>query len=416
MKIRETNIMDYKITEVKDERFKTLQSKMIEYIEQKKLPSLITLLYQNGALINCEKYGMADVENKIPIEFENIFRIASMTKPIVSAAALMLYEEGHFSMDDPLSKYIPKAKDLKVFTGENNGNINTEKLNREVTILDLFTHTGGFSYLSDLNHPLDKKFFTLMQEVSEKPLAEVINPLFDIPLKYQPGFKFHYSLSTDILGYVIENISKTSIDKFLQERIFSKLGMKDTGFYVPDTKRDRLVHLYARNEEGQLITVPGSQQRLTKNKTRFFSGGGGLVSTLSDFLKFALLLLNNGRFEEIQLLKEETVQLMTRDHVLSRGIPFISKDSVKNLKLPEHMEKSLLDYSNGSGFGLGVQVKLEESKTPSGIHGWSGAFLTDYWVDPKNNLVCILLSQFTQLFLYPILIELRNLVYEGLKS
>jgi CubicO group peptidase (beta-lactamase class C family) len=412
------NIMDINIKKVINERFKLLHGKMKEYVEQNKLPGIITLIYQDGKIIDCDKYGMADVENKIPIEFDNIFRIASMTKPIVTVAALMLYEEGKFSLEDPLSKFMPKVNDLKVFKGEEEEKILTEELNREITILDLMTHSAGFSYLSDPNHPLDKKYSIKMNAFKangDKSLAEVMDVFFDVPLKFQPGTTFHYSFSTDILGYLIEIISGMPLDKFLQDRIFAKLEMKDTGFFVPEAKLDRLVHIYILNKEGQLIKAPEEQQRYGRDKTIFFSGGGGLVSTLSDYLRFAVMLLNNGKLEEIRLLKEETVQLMIQDHVISRDIPFINEESVKRLGVPDHMAKIILEFTAGSGFGLGVQVKLEDGNIPAGIHGWGGAFLTDYWVDPKNNLVFVFMTQFPNVG-YPIRNDLRNLTYKGLRS
>jgi CubicO group peptidase (beta-lactamase class C family) len=402
------------IREVKDERFKSLRSKMKEYVSQQELPNIITIVYQNGEIINCEKQGMADIENKIPIEFDNIFRIASMTKPIVSVAALMLYEENKFTLDDPLSKFIPKAKALKVFKSEREGNLLTEELSREVQIFDLFTHTGGFSYLSDPNHPVDKKFSGLLKE--KKSLAEAINALFDVPLRSQPGTKWLYSFSTDILGYLIEVISGIPLDKFLQERIFGKLGMKDTGFFVPEEKWDRLVRLYTKDNKGRVILAPKELQLSVRENPRVFSGGGGLVSTLSDFMKFAIMLLNKGRLDDIQILKQETVQLMTQDHVLSRDIPYVDENSFG--PLPEQLLKLYLELARGSGFGLGVKVLLEENITPKGTHGWGGAFATDYLVDPKNNVICIFFSQIFPTFssneIYAMTI--RKLIYEGLNS
>jgi len=170
--------MNFVIGEVKDERFQAFSNRMNEYIEQKKLPCIITALFQDGKLINCEKFGKANIEKDIPIEFDGIFRIASMSKPIVSVAALMLYEEGHFSLDDPISKFIPKAKNLTVFKSENEGEVLTEKLEREVTMRDIFTHTGGFTYFWDINHPYDQKFKYIMDKAGEKTLAEVIPLIF----------------------------------------------------------------------------------------------------------------------------------------------------------------------------------------------------------------------------------------------
>jgi len=408
------NHINFEVKEVKNDRFNILHSKMVEYIEQGGLPCAITLVYQNDEIIFCEKSGMVNIENNVPIEFDNIFRIASMTKPIVSVAALMLFEKGKFSLDDPLSKFFPKAKDLRVFTKEEEGKLITEELNRELTILDLFTHTGGISYLGDLNHPVDKKFTGLFQD--KKSLAEAVNALFDVPLLRQPGTKWKYGLSIDILGYLIEILSGMPLDKFLRERIFNKLEMKDTGFFVPLEKRDRLARLYVKDSKGRLILAPENLQSHGMEKPRIFSGGGGLVSTLSDFLKFAVMLLNNGRFGETRLLKEETILLMTRDHVISRGITYLNEDDFSSL--PKPLVKLALEIANGSGFGLGVKTQVENGLIPIGSHGWGGAFTTDYTVDPKNNMVSIFLSQlfpnFSTTEFYPMTV--RKLIYEGLKS
>ncbi|GAG58450.1 unnamed protein product, partial [marine sediment metagenome] len=385
------NHTNIEVKEVKNDKFKVLHSKMVEYVEQKELPCAITLVYQNDEIIFCEKCGMADIENKVPIEFDSIFRIASMTKPITVVAALMLYEEGKFSLDDPLSKFLPKAKDLRVFSKEEGAELITIELDRELTLLDLFTHTGGFSYLADLTHPVDKKFAGLFQDKNHKSLAEVVNALFDVPLLFQPRTKWKYGLSIDILGYVIEILSGMPFDKFLQERIFNKLGMKDTGFFVPQEKRDRVVPLYTKDSKRRLIQVPENQQSFGVEKPRILSGGGGLVSTLSDYLKFTVMLLNNGRFKETRLLKEETIRLMTSDFVISRDIPYINEDSFG--LLPKHLVKLMLEVAKGTGFGLGVRIQLEDGAFPAGCHGWGGAFSTDYLVDPKNNSVCIFLTQ-----------------------
>jgi CubicO group peptidase (beta-lactamase class C family) len=410
------NHTNIEVKEVKNDKFKVLHSKMVEYVEQKELPCAITLVYQNDEIIFCEKCGMADIENKVPIEFDSIFRIASMTKPITVVAALMLYEEGKFSLDDLLSKFIPKAKDLKVFIKEEEGNLITEKLDRELTLLDLFTHTGGISYLADLTHPVDKKFAGLFQDKNHKSLADAVNALFDVPLLFQPGTKWNYGLSIDILGYVIEILSGMPFDKFLRERIFNKLGMKDTGFFVPQEKRDRVVPVYTKDSKRRLIQVPENQQSFGVEKPRILSGGGGLVSTLSDYLKFTVMLLNNGRFKEIRLLKEETIRLMTSDYVISRDIPYVNEDSFG--LLPKHLVKLMLEVAEGTGFGLGVRIQLEDGAFPAGCHGWGGAFSTDYLVDPKNNSVCIFLTQhfpnfsFTESYTTTI----RKLIYEGLSS
>ena len=390
-KVKKLNNANIEVKEVKNDKFNALSSKMVEYTEQKELPCAITLVYQNDEIIFCEKQGMADIENNVSIELDSIFRIASMTKPITVVAALMLYEEGKFSLDDPLSKFMPKAKNLRVFTREEGGDLITEELDRELKILDLFTHTGGFSYLANPTHPVDKKYTGLWKEKNLKSLGEAVNAFLDVPLLCQPGTKWNYSFSIDILGYLIEILSGMSFDIFLQERIFNKLEMNDTQFFVPMRNRNRLARLYTKDSKGRIMPVPENQQTFGAEKPRILSGGGGLMSTLSDYLKFTVLLLNNGRFKEVRLLKEETVHLMIKDHVVSRGVAFVTEDTFG--LMPKLLVKLRLESAKGSGFGLGVRTQVESGVIPIGSHGWGGAFTTDYIIDPKNNMVSIFLSQ-----------------------
>jgi len=191
--------------------------------------------------------------------------------------------------------------------------------------------------------------------------------------------------------------------------------MEDTGFFVPKEKWDRLMAIHTVDENKQLIKAPEMHQMFGRKKRKFFSGGGGLVSTLSDYLKFAVMLLNGGKVEDNRLIKEKTVQLMARDHVKSRDIPFMTEESVKKLGLPDHMEKLLIKSAAANGFGLGVQVKMEDGEIPAGIYGWGGFYSTNYWVDPKNNLVLVFLTQIPNIQ-YPVRNDLRVLTYKGLRS
>ena len=405
------------IKEITDKRFQLLSQKMNEYISEKKLPGITTLIYQNDKIIHCEKKGVRDIETQQALNFDDIYRIASMTKPIVSVAALMLQEEGKFSLDDPLSKFMPNAKQLKVFTDEIDGKISVEPLAREVTILDLFTHTSGFIHPFNPTHPIDKLNRELRGENDEKvremTLQAAIDKYFDIPLKFQPGTKWSYSISTDILGHLIEVISGQPLDNFLSKRIFQKLGMHDTGFFVPENKWPRLIPIHIKDAEGHLIKNEKDSE-LDKTKPSYLSGGGGLVSTLSDYLKFTILLLNKGTFNQTELLKQETVELMTSDHMASREINYVGLDPNEFPDIPEFMANIFRKSSEGYGFGLGVQVKIKKNSVPVGIHGWSGACTTFYCVDPTNQLIEILFSQFIPNFSYPIYNEFMDLTYKAL--
>jgi len=405
------------IKEITDSRFHQLSQKMNEYISEKKLPGIMTLIYQDGKIIHCEKNGVSDIETSQTLNFDSIYRIASMTKPIVCVAALMLYEEGKFSLDDPISKFIPKAKQLKVFKDEIDGKLITESMIREVTIFDLFTHTSGFIYPSDPSHPIDKLYRELIGEndvnLERMTLQTAIDKIFDIPLKNQPGTKWYYSFSTDILGYLIEVISGQHLDDFLRKRIFNQLGMHDTEFYVSENNWPRLIPVYIKNESGN-FTINEKETEIFKTKPTFLSGGGGLVSTLSDYLKFSILLLNKGTFNEIQLLKQETVELMTSDHMATREIKYVGIDPDNSPDITESVANLLWNYSKDYGFGLGVQVKMRKNSVPIGIYGWAGAYTTLYWVDPINQLIAIMFSQFLPPFSYPIYNEFMDLTYKAL--
>ena len=405
------------IKEITDKRFQLLSQKMNEYISEKKLPGIMTLIYQHGKIIHCEKYGVRDIDSQQEINFDDIYRIASMSKPIVIVAALMLYEQGKFSFDDPLSKFMPKAKQLEVFKEEIDGKIIVEPMTHEVTILDLFTHTSGFIYPWVPTHPIDKLYLEIYGEnrvnIQEMTLQAAIDKFFDIPLKYQPGSKWEYGISTDILGYLIEVISGQSLDEFLREQIFDKLGMLDTGFYVTENIWPRLIPIHIKDAEGHLIKNE-KKSELDKTKPSFLSGGDGLVSTLSDYLKFTIMLLNKGTFNQIELLKQKTVELMTSDHMAPRGINYVGFDPNEYPDVSESTADSLRKFSEGYGFGMGVQVKIKKNSVPVGIHGWGGAFNTSYWVDPTNQLIAILFLQFVPSFSYPIHIEFMDLTYKAL--
>ncbi|OLS24736.1 MAG: Esterase EstB [Candidatus Heimdallarchaeota archaeon LC_3] len=405
------------IREVDNQNYDLLTNKMMDYVDNDKLPGLITLVYKNEKIIYNKKFGFADTEGKIPIEFENIFRIASMTKPIVSVAALILFEKGKFVLEDPLSKFIPNAKNLKVYVEKKDDEIIVEDLEREITILDLFTHTSGFIYPMDPNHPVDKQYLDLYGSNFEKrnqmTLKELGEGWFKIPLKHQPGIKYTYSVSTDILGYLIQVISGKVLDKFLKEEIFQKLDMVDTDFYVPEDKKARLVSIHEINKEGKLLKSKEDIQSFPRDKRKFLSGGGGLLSTVSDYLKFAKMFLNRGNLNGVQIITEKTYELMISDHITTRNIIF----SVwKREGFPENLKNIIDPDKERNGFGLGVSIQINNEYFPKGIYSWPGAYTTNFWIDPENKIIGIILSQFIPIFSYPIFHEFEKMTYEALKS
>jgi CubicO group peptidase (beta-lactamase class C family) len=404
------------ITEIINPIFKSLDDKYSSYITNKELPGIIVALFQDKSLIHCRKFGHLNIETGKLLQFDSIFRIASLTKPITCVAALILYEEGKLDLYDPVSKYLPQIKNLKVFDGQSNSLVSLEN---EITVLDLFTHTSGFIYPDDPIHPVDKRYLEIYGEnnknLIQMNLQTFYEELLNIPLKFQPGKQFYYSVSTDILAYLIEVISGQPFGAFLREKIFQKLNMIDTGFHVPENKLERMVPVHTKTTSGVLKIANDFQQIRGKEKIDFHSGGGGLSSTLYDYLQFCQMLLDNGKYGEHRILQEKTIELMTSDHMTTRKLTSFNKKSLEEEEMPENIKNALIAYREGTEYGLGVQVKKKDGLIPKGIYGWVGSFTTHFWIDPKNRIIGILFSQYDSLFEYPLFAEFTEMTYKALK-
>jgi CubicO group peptidase (beta-lactamase class C family) len=334
-------------------------------VDDEKIAGATVVVVRKERIAFFETFGMMDKEAKKPMAKDTILRFYSMTKPITSVAVMMLYEEGKIKLDDPVSKYIPQFKGLKVYAESGN-----EALNRPVTIRDLLRHTSGLTYGFFGNTAVDKMYIEKAVFDWQSNLEDMADKLGDIPLLYQPGTKWHYSVSTDMLGYIVERVSGQPLDKFFEDRIFKPLGMKDTAFYVPAEKVDRFAVCYGPKLAGWLpVTDDPATSRYLK-KPSMLSGGGGLVSTAPDYLRFCQMLLNKGRLDGKRLLRAETVEMMTRN------------------QLPEGVTRD-----DSGGFGLGFSVRTEDGKFPKGEYGWGGMASTHFWVSPKHDLIVIALSQ-----------------------
>jgi CubicO group peptidase (beta-lactamase class C family) len=342
-------------------------------IAERKLAGAITLVARRGGIAHLKCHGMQDIEQNVPMREDAIFRIYSMTKPIVCAAILMLYEECRLWLADPVERFLPEFADLKVAVTDPGAEPGTaprlEPLKRDITIHDLLTHTGGLSYA---------KVHEFSQAESGAPnsdSAAYITALCREPLLGQPGEKWRYSGSNDVLGRVIEVVSGQSLDEFLEQRIFQPLGMVDTGFFVPPEKHHRLAQIYTHNADGHIIpqTV---QDRPYLSRPAFLSGGGGLVSTTCDYLRFALALLRGGALDGQRILSPKTVELMRQDH-LPPGHPPI--------------EPFKISY----GYGVSVVRSLSERQgiASVGEFGWGGAAGTNCWIDPQEDMVSMIMLQ-----------------------
>jgi CubicO group peptidase (beta-lactamase class C family) len=336
-------------------------------VDTEKIAGASVIVARKGKVVLFETFGMMDIEAKKSMEKDTIFRFYSMTKPITSVAVMMLYEEGKLNLDDPVSKYVPEFKGLKVYD-ESGKHIEQE---REMSIRDLLRHTSGLTYGFFGNTPVDKMYMAKSVFDWDSSLQDMINKLSEIPLLYQPGTKWHYSVSTDVLGYIVEKISGQSLDKFFNQRIFKPLKMKDTAFYVPANKVERFAACYGPKLTGGLRIVDDPAKSRYLKKRSLLSGGGGLVSTAQDYLRFCQMMLNKGELDGKRLLRPETVEMMTTN------------------QLPDSVRRD-----EDGGFGLGFSVRLNDGEFPKGEYGWGGAASTHFWISPKHDLIVIALSQY----------------------
>ena len=387
-------------------RLSRIDTVMRQYVEQGKIAGIITTVARRGKTVHLEKFGLMDIEAQKPMQFDVIFRIASMTKPITSIAAMMLYEEGHFNLNTPISKFIPAFKDMQVLVKETEAGLELSPLEHEITFRHLFTHTAGLAYGYNPKDTLDRLYQAahqkLQQSGSPVTLARTVEEIAHLPLAYQPGTQWRYSFAIDVLGYLVQVISGLSLDTFLEERIFKPLGMVDTTFFVPEEKAGRLAALYEYSEEAKQlrrVDAPVSSQLPS-----FLSGGGGLVSTAHDYARFAQMLVNGGELDGVRLLSPKTVTLMEMNHAPAKALPYGFR------------ENDL--YHAGYGYGLGMRVLTDVSQSgiagSVGEFGWDGAFSTYFWVDRKEALYGLMMLQHQPNAYYPIAQQFKALTYQAL--
>ena len=358
------------------------------HLEAHHVAGTVTVVARHGKVVHFEAHGMQDIESQVPMSKDSIFRIYSMSKPITSVAAMILYEEGRFLLDDPVSRWLPEFKGIEVGVeeiNEENGEkvLKTVPVEREISIRDLLRHTSGLSYGLWGDSLVDELY--LDQEVllwKGTTIQDTVSKLATIPLKHQPGSVWQYGLSTDVLGRIIEVVSGQPLDQFLEQRIFSPLGMKDTGFFVPREATDRLTTVYTPNQDNTALTAhdPASVTQYTyrtfTEEVSHFSGGGELVSTAADYLRFSQMLLNRGKLDGVRILGSKTVEFMTRDHLGGiTGREDIGWDTF------------------GLGFGVALDGGSSGSILSDGSFGWGGMAHTGFWVDPQEQLIGIFLTQ-----------------------
>lgn len=347
------------------------------FVDDGRLAGVVTMISRRGKVVHFEKFGKMDLEADKEMQLDTLFRIYSMSKPIVTVAAMTLYEEGRFQLGDPVSKYLPEFKETKVLV---DGKEVAQE--REFTIKNLMSHTAGLTYGFFGDTTVDRQYREA-KILQNKDLEEMVGLLGKIPLQYQPGSRWQYSVAVDVLGRLIEVVSGMPLDEFLQQRLFDPLEMKDSFFQVPKDKIDRFGtnHVYDK-EKGELTVMdkPATSQ-YTKEVT-FFSGGGGLISTATDYMRFCQMLLNGGELHGARILSPKTIELMTTNH------------------LTENMRSGLGEAVGAAanfGFGLGFGVVIDLASTgivgSVGSYNWGGAAGTVFWIDPKEELAAVAMIQ-----------------------
>ena len=383
------------------DRLLRINNLMNRYVGSGKLAGIDICIVRSGQLAYRETFGYQNLETKTPLAQDSIFRIYSMTKPIASVALMMLYEESLFNLTDPVSQFIPAFGDAKVWAAD--GVLETPA--RPMTVQDLLRHTAGLSYggYDESASPVDKLYDEADLFNPKITIKEFTERITSLPLIFHPGEKWHYSVATDIIGYLVEILSDKPLGEFMQEKIFGPLGMDDTAFEIAPSKLDRFCTLYGKTPGSNLgiLDLPGSSKYLPP--VTLISGGSGLVSTTSDYRQFAQFILNKGELDGVRLLGPRTVEMMTCNHLPVALMPIAFEGD---------------DPMLGMGFGLGFGVMVDAAHSgvmgSVGDHSWGGYAETFFWIDPLEDMFAILMTQYLPSQTYPIRKEFRTSVYQSL--
>ena len=378
-----------------------------QYVNPGKYVGTLTLVARKGEVAYLDAVGLMDRENKKAMQEDAIFSIYSMSKPITSIALMQLYEKSLFRLDDPIHWHIPAWRNLRVYQSGIYPNFLTSRPKRHMTIRDLLSHMSGLTYDFMLRTNVDAAYRkTKLQAKGD--LQAMIEALAELPLEFSPGDQWNYSVSTDVCGYLVEHFSGMKLDKYFQKHIFDPLGMGDTGFSCAKDKVERLASLYEHHPKKGLVLVDPGGSKTARVKTRkMLSGGGGLLSTMADYYRFCSMLLNQGELDGNRIIGRKTLAMMASNHLPD------GKD------LTEMSQSAFSETTyQGVGFGLGFSVILDPVKTQSltdvGEYGWGGAASTVFWVNPKEEMVVIFLTQLLPSSTYQVRRELRSLIYSSL--
>ncbi|MBE8474747.1 serine hydrolase domain-containing protein [Streptomyces justiciae] len=384
-----------------------LDQHVAHYVDEGRLPGFLVAVARGGRVAHLTTHGRRDLAAGLPVTPDTLWRIYSMTKPVTSVAALLLMEEGKLSLDDPVARHVPAFAGIQVYESGSGADVRTRPAAQPVLIRHLMTHTAGLTFASYRAHPVDALYRQADLESSVVPgttLAETVDVYASLPLQFEPGTQWNYSVATNVLGRVIEVVSGQPLDEFFAERIFRPLGMPDAGFCVSDEQAGRLAELYGETDGGGIEPIAGLPLR---GRPRFLSGSGGMVASAYDVHRFMELLRRRGELDGVRLLSAATVDLMTSNH-LPGGVDLRTFGS-----RPAHDEPG----NDGVGFGLGVSVVIdpERTKAPTslGMFGWSGVATTTFWVDPRRDLTVQFMTQVRPKGSHTLYPELKRLVHEA---
>jgi len=398
-------------------RLARIRPAVAKYVADDKIAGVVTLVARRGEVVHLECVGQMDRENQKPMQPDAIFRIYSMTKPIICVALMTLYEKGYFQLPYPVSMYIPAFQDLQVYAGGEGEDVELVDLARPVTVRDLLTHTSGLTY-HFLEYGPVEEMYRKAGVSSPKPLAEFVADLLKMPLAFQPGIAYRYSYAHDVVAHLIEVISGQPLDEYLQENLFGPLGMVDTGYSVSQTKLDRFAAMYgtgdclepdmtatnwyADAETAGSHLIANATNSLESGSHKVFRGGHGLVSTAQDYYRFCQMLLNGGVLGDARILGRKTIELMTANGLLPELLPY----EIGGM------------YSPGYGYGLGMNVLMDlgQAQIPGsvGTFGWGGAASTGFWIDPQEQLIGVLMAQFQPSGVFPLTPNFRVAAYQAI--
>ncbi|MEU7099500.1 serine hydrolase domain-containing protein [Streptomyces longwoodensis] len=377
-------------------------------VDEGRLPGFLVAVARGGRVAHLTTHGHRDVAAGLPVEPDTLWRIYSMTKPVTTVAALTLVEEGRLSLDDPVADHLPAFAEPRVYVGGSGPDLVTRPADGPLLVRHLLTHTAGLTFAFYHCHPVDALYREAGLDSSVAPgedLAGTVDVYASLPLQFEPGTQWNYSVATNVLGRLLEVVAGQPLDDVIAERVLRPLGMTDAGFCVDDARADRLSELYGETEDGGITPVAGLPLR--GGRPRFLSGSGGLVASAHDVHRFMELLRRRGEVDGVRLLSPDTVDLMTRNH-LPDGADLRSFGS-----RPAHDEPG----NDGVGFGLGVSVVVDPSRTraPAGLgtYGWSGVATTTFWVDPTRDLTVQFMTQVRPRSSHPLYQDLKRLVHEA---